>query len=365
MYAYRVIGLTFPSSFLTSLLKKQEHTVFVNRLLASAVRKLKWTRFKKVICNLFGRKQTSTPQFSNVTTVFLWEGAQVRAAVPWSLIIQGSLGGHRGYQLIKAPKFATSLFANRASLALKHFYCSDCEPPSNRCYLLGRAGPGAPAWRWPARGLWPRALQLPWSLHFCHGAEVSTKSATLKKRSIAATTQSLLWAAQGTEAVASLCCRRAWPCSASNPRASRAQWGPPHCLKSSVAPTWSVTGPNTYRRLRCAGYCIPETWQAGAGTREWRQLSDSCAWLACRDPVRRSCPATEENIWRGCLVKESTVQAAGSCFRKCFRRNLRDKVRKMSVCSHLYGVLQVTAFSLYHTTKRDGDFYHQAMQLKV
>lgn len=64
-------------------------------------------------------------------------------------------------------------------------------------------------------------------------------------------------------------------------------------------------------------------------------------------------------------MKESTVQAAASCFRKCFRKNLGDKVRKMSVCSHLHSILQVTAFSLYHITKRDRDFYLQAMQLKV
>lgn len=63
-------------------------------------------------------------------------------------------------------------------------------------------------------------------------------------------------------------------------------------------------------------------------------------------------------------MKESTVQAAASCFRKCFRKNLGDKVRKMSVCSHLHSILQVTAFSLYHITKRDRDFLSPGYAIK-
>lgn len=144
-------------------------------------------------------------------------------AVLSSLIIRGFLGGHQGYQLIKAPKFAISLFANRASLALKHFYCSDCELPLNRYYPLECAGPIAPAWRWPALGLWLLVLQLLWSLNFFPVVEVSTTSATLKKRLIAETTQSLFLLGQGTGEVASLFCRRAWPCSENNPRVSHTQ----------------------------------------------------------------------------------------------------------------------------------------------
>lgn len=252
-------------------------------------------------------------------------------------IIQGFLEGHRGYHLIIAPKFATSPFANHASLPPKHFYCSDCEVPWNRCDPLGCAGLAAPAWRWPGQGLWLAVLQLLWSLSFFLGVEVSTKSVTLKKRPIAVTMQSLFFLGLGRGVVAALFCRGAWLCFANNLRSSHARWGPPHCLKSSAAPTLSGTGLNSYCWLRFVGYCTRETPWDGADTQEWQQSSGSFASPACWCPIRRCCPATEENTWRGSPGKESTVRVAASCFRKCSRKNLGDRVRKTtSVCIIVY-----------------------------
>lgn len=198
-------------------------------------------------------------------------------AVLQSLIIQAFLGGHRGYRPTTAPKFATSPFASRASPPLKHFYCSDCEVPWNKCEPLGCAGPVAPAWRWPGQGLWLAVLQLLWSLNFFLGVEVSKKSATLKKRLIAVTTQSLFLLGLGKGVAAALSYRRAWLGFANNPRSSHAHRGPPRCLKSSAAPTWSATGLNSYRRLQFVRYCTPETPRDAADTREWQRSSGSFA----------------------------------------------------------------------------------------
>lgn len=55
------------------------------------------------------------------------------------------LGGHRGCQWTRAPRFATALSANQASWAHPRPYCSDCwQGRSRRCSILA-GQPDAPA----------------------------------------------------------------------------------------------------------------------------------------------------------------------------------------------------------------------------
>lgn len=58
-----LLDQNFHLVFSQKLAEKQEHTVFVNGLLDSAVKKLKWTKFKKSIRNSVFIKQTSPPRF--------------------------------------------------------------------------------------------------------------------------------------------------------------------------------------------------------------------------------------------------------------------------------------------------------------
>lgn len=242
--------------------------------------------------------------------------AWVRAAVPQSQIIQGFPGGHLGYQLITAPRSATSPFATHSSPPLKHFYCSGREAPWNSCDRLVCVGPAAPAWRWPGQGLCPVALQLLSAPSSFLGVEVSTKSAALRKHS------SWFLPGRGKGAVAALSCRRAWLCFANNPCSSRTHSGPPHCSKSSAAPTWSGPALSSCSRRPCGGHCTAGTPRAAAGTRQWRLSSGSGASPACRRPGPRSCPASEGSTRPGSPGTGSTVRAAASCSRKCSRKNL-------------------------------------------
>lgn len=262
-------------------------------------------------------KTNKPPPHFPMSPLFSYETeAWVRVAVPQSQIIQGFLGGHQGYQLITAPRSATSPSATHSSPPLKHFYCSGCEVLWNSCDPLVCVGLAAPAWRRPGQGLCLVALQLLLALSSFLGVEVSTKSAALRKHS------SSFLLGLGKGAVAALSCRRAWLRFANNPRSSRTHSGPPHCSKSSAAPTWSGTALSSCSRRPCGGHCTAETPWHGAGTRQWRLSSGSSASPACRRPGPRSCPASEGNTWPGSPGRGSTVRAAASCSHKCSRKNL-------------------------------------------